>query len=57
MELSDQIHNLQLHVRELKKQNENTSEVINRNKDFDMIFTNDDLINIDAIDFSNDENW
>ncbi|GJQ77280.1 hypothetical protein Trydic_g20704 [Trypoxylus dichotomus] len=57
MELSDQIHNLQLHVKAHQKQNESVSEKNNWKKDYDIVFTHDDLINIDEIDFSNDENW
>lgn len=57
MELSDQIHNLQIHAKELKKQNEGINERNYRNKDYDIMFCHDDLINIDELDFSNNENW
>lgn len=57
MELSDQIHNLQIHVRDFKRQNESVGEKNNWKKNYDGVLCNDDLINIDEIDFSNDENW
>ncbi|KRT81815.1 hypothetical protein AMK59_6335 [Oryctes borbonicus] len=57
MELSDKIHNLQLHAKEHQKHNESVSEKASWKKDYDIVFSHDDLINIDEMDFSNDENW
>lgn len=58
MELSDQIHHLQLRMKECKIQNEGAAanENVNLNKEY-MLFSQDDLINVDDMDFSNDETW